>query len=233
MPSINVVFDFDSTLATSFIGGEMYRDHVPEDDENRARQRFLSDATSLREYQEEIFNLVDESVAQMSKRASEVTEIRPLTQEVCQQVWTSGGSVAVASAGLDFYIQPVLDKAGLEQIDVHSGKIVSNPTELPPFRYDYPSSFRDTCESDGVTCKCAVVNHLRDDNGGTEAEVVFVGDGDTSDACAAKNAADTVFATGRLLAYCNNNGVPAKEFHEDFEPLLSYVLSKTSPNGAR
>jgi 2-hydroxy-3-keto-5-methylthiopentenyl-1-phosphate phosphatase len=233
MPSINVVFDFDSTLATSFIGGEMYRDHVPEDDQNRARQRFLSDATSLREYQEEIFNLVDESVAQMSKRAAQVTEIRPLTQEVCQQVWTSGGSVAVASAGLDFYIQPALDKAGLEQIEVHSGKIVSNPTELPPFRYDYPSSFRDTCESDGVTCKCAVVNHLRDDNGGTEAEVVFVGDGDTSDACAGKNAADTVFATGRLLTYCNNNGIPAKEFNEDFEPLLSYVLSKTSPNGAR
>jgi 2-hydroxy-3-keto-5-methylthiopentenyl-1-phosphate phosphatase len=127
----------------------------------------------------------------------------------------------------------VLDKAGLQQIEVHTGFVVSDPSELPPFRYDYPSSFRERCQSDGVVCKCEVVNSVKRDNGGTESEVIFVGDGDTTDACAASNAADTVFATRKLLAYCNDNGIPAMEFGEDFEPLLTYVLSKTTANGAK
>jgi 2-hydroxy-3-keto-5-methylthiopentenyl-1-phosphate phosphatase len=54
-----------------------------------------------------------------------------------------------------------------------------------------------------------------------------------SDTCAATNAADTVFATGRLLDYCNKNGIPATEFGDDFSSLLSYVLSKTSSNGVK
>jgi 2-hydroxy-3-keto-5-methylthiopentenyl-1-phosphate phosphatase len=205
---------------------------VPEYEATEARQRFQVGITSLREYQEEGFDLVDESVAQMSKRAADVAVVRPLAREVCEQVWNSGGAVAVASAGLDFYVEPVLRKAGLDKIEVHAGRVTSDPTELPPFRYDYPSSFRETCESDGVVCKCGVINNVRRENGGADGEVIFVGDGSV-DTCAAAHAADTVFATGRLLDYCNKNEIPATEFGEDFEPLLNYVMSKTSANGAQ
>jgi len=230
---INVVFDFDSTLATTFVGGEMFRGYAPKDKVTEASARHKANETSLRVYQEEVFDLITESTSQMSKRAAENCSIRSLAHEVCEQVWNSGGTVAVASAGLDFYIQPVLDKAGLNKIQLHSGRVTSDPTELPPFRYDYPSSFRETCQSDGVVCKCEVINSMRRENGGAESEVIFVGDGVTSDACAAANAADKVFATGRLLDYCNKNEIPATEFGEDFEPVLSYVLSKTSVNGAQ
>ncbi len=233
MATINVVFDFDSTLATTFVGGEMFRNHAPKDKVAEANARHKASETSLRVYQEEVFDLITESTSQMSERAAASSSIRSLAREVCEQVWNSGGAVAVASAGLDFYIQPVLAKAGLDKIQVHSGKVTSDPTELPPFRYDYPSSFRETCQSDGVVCKCEVINGVRRDNGGPDSEMIFVGDGETSDACAAANAADTVFATGRLLDYCNKNGIPATEFGEDFEPVLSYVLSKTSANGAQ
>jgi 2-hydroxy-3-keto-5-methylthiopentenyl-1-phosphate phosphatase len=80
-----------------------------------------------------------------------------------------------------------------------------------------------------------VINRLKNSarNGENESEVIFVGDGSTSDACAATNAADTVFATGRLLDYCIENKIPATEFGDDFSPVLSYVLSKTSGNGAK
>ena len=54
-----------------------------------------------------------------------------------------------------------------------------------------------------------------------------------SDTCAAENAADTVFATGRLLEYCRENQIPAIEFGEDFAPILEYVMNKTSENGDR
>ena len=76
-----------------------------------------------------------------------------------------------------------------------------------------------------------MINDLRND--GADDEVIFVGDGVMSDSCAATNAADTMFATGRLLDYCNENDIPVTEFSDDFGPLLSYVLSRTSANGAK
>ncbi len=233
MAIFNVVFDFDNTLATSFVGGEMFYGHVPEKGMADARNRFRSDKTSLRQYQEEVFDLVGQSTGEMSERAAEKGFVRPLAAEVCNEVWAAGGSVAVASAGLDFYIQAVLNKVGLDQIEIHSGTITSGPTELPPFRYDYPSTSAN-CEGDWVTCKCEVINRLKNGrNGEAVSEVIFVGDGVLSDMCAAANAADTVFATGRLLDYCKENGIPVTEFRDDFSSLLSYVLSNTSSNGAK
>ena len=230
MASINVVFDFDGSLATSFVGGLMFRGFTPETGVEKAGKRFHSNVTSLREYQEEVFDLVSESLAEMSKRAVEGAALRSQTHEVCERVWNAGGEVAVASAGLDFYIQPVLENLGLGRINVHSGRVISGVTELPPFRYDYPSA-DDQCEGDWITCKCKVINNLKSED--TGSEVIFVGDGIGPDECAAKNAADTVFATGRLLSYCNENQIPAMEFGDDFGPVLSYVVSKTSANGAK
>jgi 2-hydroxy-3-keto-5-methylthiopentenyl-1-phosphate phosphatase len=224
------VFDFDSSLATTFVGGEMFRGYTPEDKVAEANMRYRANETTLREYQEEVFDLIEQSTGEMSKRAASNGSIKPLAREVCDQAWNSGGTVAVASAGLDIYIQPVLNKANLEQIELHSGRIVSEPTELPPFRYDYPSAEK-TCKGDWVVCKCEVINSLKRDKG--DIEVIFVGDGSTSDACAAANAADKVFATGRLLDYCNENDIPATEFGDDFRSVLSYVVNKTTANGVQ
>ncbi len=230
MAKINIVFDFDGTLATEFIGGLMFRGYTPEAKVAAARERFISNTTSLREYQEEVFDLMDETPTEMSQRAVKGTTIRSVAHEICEAVWDAGGSVAVASAGLDFYIKPVLNNVGLERIDVHCGKVVSDPTALPPFRYDYPSADKE-CKGDWVTCKCRVINDLKSDE--ADSEVIFVGDGTGADPCAATNAADVVFASGRLLTYCGENGIPATEFGDDLEPVLSYVKCKTSANGVQ
>lgn len=227
MARINVVFDFDGSLATSFVGGLMFRGYTPEIEVEQASERYRTSQTSLREYQEEVFDLSTQSPAEMSKRAARDAAVRSLAHEVCDRVWNSGGTVSVASAGLDFYIRPVLEAANLNRINIHSGKVVSDPTQLPPFRYDYPS-WDDSCSGDWVTCKCKVINDLK-----RSGEVVFVGDGSGSDVCAATNAADTVFASGRLLSYCNENGIPSTEFNDDLGPVLSYVEEKTSANGAQ
>ena len=230
MSKVSVVFDFDGSLATTFVGGLMFRGHVRETDLEIARERFVSGVISLREYQEEVFDQVDETPAQMSARAATEGNVRDYSSDVCEAIWSTGGQVAVASAGLNFYIQPILDKAGLSRINVHSGEVVSPPTEMPPFRYDYPFG-NSSCRGDWVTCKCNVINELKTSD--QESEVIFVGDGTDADRCASSNAADKIFALGRLFDYCNENGIPATEFRDDFKPLLSYVLEKTSANGAQ
>ena len=137
--------------------------------------------------------------------------------------------MAVASAGLNFYIEPKLETVGLDRVELHSGKVLSEPNGKPPFRYDYPSYLK-SCKGDWVTCKCEVIHRLKNDHGGSE--VIFVGDGLLSDTCAAANAADTVFATGKLLRYCEKIKLSAIEFGDDFAPLLRYLNSKTFITGA-
>ena len=227
--NIHVVFDFDGTLATTFIGGEMFRCCTPPNRVSKLSGQFASGEISLRQYQEAVFDMVDETTFEMSSRAALHGRIRKLATEVCELVWDSGGVVAVASAGLDFYIEPVLESAGLDRVELHSGRVLSEPNAKPPFRYDYPSYVK-SCRGDWVTCKCEVINRLKNDPGGSE--VIFVGDGLLSDTCAAANAADRVFATGRLLRYCEKNKIPATEFGDDFGPLLRYVDSKTFITGA-
>ncbi len=230
MSTISVVFDFDGSLATSFVGGIMFNGYITESELEIARERFKSNTTSLREYQEEVFDNVGQTPAEMSQRAADGAEIRRLAHELCEKVRNTGGSVAIASAGLDFYIRPVLNRANLDQIEIHSGLVVSDPTCPPPFRYDYPSA-GDACEGDWVTCKCKVINDLRDEV--ADSEVIFIGDGTGGDECAAANAADKIFARGRLLTYCRENKIPVTEFGDDFGPVLSYVENKTSANGAQ
>jgi len=208
----------------------MFNGYIPESKLEIARERFQSDTTSLRLYQEEVFDGVSQTPAEMSQRAADGAEIRPLAQQLCDEVRKTGGSVVVASAGLDFYIKPVLDRANLDQLDIHSGIVISDPTCPPPFRYDYPSA-GDACEGDWVTCKCKVIKDLRD--AVADSEVIFIGDGSGADVCAATNAADKIFARGRLLAYCKENDISVTEFGDDFGPVLSYVNNKTSANGAQ
>lgn len=234
---IHVVCDFDSTLATTFVGGTMFRGYAPADRLAEFRKQYVSGEFSLRQYQEAVFDIAGQTTAEMSERAVATAGIRPFAREAYDAVVNSGGIFAVASAGLDFYIEPVIRNAGFDQAEVHSGRVVSESTQPPPFRYDYPSvekaSKTNPCKGDWVTCKCEVIRQIRHGGDESDAEVIFIGDGVLSDTCAAENAADNVFATGRLLEYCRENQIPAIEFGEDFAPVLEYVMNKTSENGDR
>ena len=225
-----MVFDFDGSLATTFVGGLIFRGHVPETVLESSSQKYLSNTISLREYQVAVFDSVDETPRQMSNRAAENAAVRQYSKDVCEAVWRNQGKVAVASSGLDLYINPVLENTGLQRIEVHCGHVVSNPAKLPPLSYEYPSS-SPACQGDWVTCKCKVINDLKLEN--PDSEIIFVGDGTDADRCATRNAADTVFASGRLFEYCKKNGIPATEFRNSFRSLLQYVLERTSLNGAK
>ena len=104
LANIHVVFDFDGTLATTFVGGEMFRCCTPPDRVAELSANFSDGEISLRQYQEAVFDMVDETTFEMSKRAELNGCIRRCATEVCELVWDSGGVVSVASAGLDFYL---------------------------------------------------------------------------------------------------------------------------------
>ncbi len=59
--NIYVVFDFDGTLATTFIGGEMFRCCSPANSLSILSGLFASGDISLRQYHVAVFDMVDET----------------------------------------------------------------------------------------------------------------------------------------------------------------------------
>lgn len=225
---IAVFADFDDTLAMQNVARLLLRQFAPAALDRYSKQ-YRSGQISFREYQERSFDAVETSVGEMQQVVADETELRPGILELLDAVRDANGTMTIVSAGLRFYIEPVLQRHGLEQLSLVCGTASRDGSDSGPFRYDYP--FKETsgepCRGDWATCKCKALEEAGD------RMTVFVGDGSTADACAAEKA-DHVFARDRLLKICNDRHIPATPF-EDFTPVTEFVIKagKTAKAQAR
>ncbi len=215
---IAVVADFDDTLTTQNVAHLLLKRFAP-DALERFSTQYRSGQITFREYQELAFNSVDAPVEQMQQVAADEVELRLGLNDLLQALDDIEGELTIASAGLDLYIEPVLECHGLANLNVVCGSAVRNGSDSGEFSYDYPFADVDVpCRGDWATCKCKALEQA-----GESATTVFVGDGSTSDACAAENA-DYVFARDRLLRICEESGIDATPF-EDFRPVTEFVAA--------
>ena len=137
--------------------------------------------------------------------------------------------LVVASDGLDLLIHAALGRLNLTDVPLYSGRLEA----LSSGRYRLGTSTAEPpCPNGGVTCKCAIAWRLAGQDARSPRRILLVGDG-RSDFCVAANAADLVFARGKLLAYCTDNGIPCfpvDSFHEATQLLEQ--LADTSPVAA-
>ena len=217
---VAVFTDFDDTLTTQNVAQFLLRRFAPEALEaNSARYR--TGEITFREYQERCFDAVSAPLSEMQAAAEEV-EMRDGYLELSETVAEIGGTLTVPSAGLRFYIEPVLEKHGLGHLNVICGTATrADDSGLPgsrPFRYDYPfnGAADEPCLGDWATCKCRALEQA-----GDGVTTIFVGDGSTSDACVAPRA-DYVFARDRLLDICVENGVDVTPF-DDLRTVAAFV----------
>ncbi len=229
-PRIAVFADFDDTLTTQNVARFLLKRFAPEA-LDRYSGLYRAGEITFREYQELSFNAVRLPVTHMQDAAAEEIELRSGINELLAAVEEVGGTFTIASAGLRFYIEPVLKRHGLEEIDVVCGTATRGESDSEPFRYDYPfgetgdDSNEERCRGDWATCKCKALEQA-----GEDAVTVFVGDGSTSDACVAPKA-DFVFARDRLLRICNEQGIAATPF-EDFTPVTEFVTKLSAASKA-
>lgn len=108
----------------------------------------------------------------------------------------------VVSAGLDFYIQAILEREGLQDLDV-----TCIATEAPAGRVQVRLPLAGYADLGSLSDFKEVVVHQQQQQG---RRVVFVGDGST-DFNAARSA-DLVFARDKLLAHCRREGIPCTPF---------------------
>ncbi|MBM3957162.1 MAG: HAD-IB family phosphatase [Gemmatimonadetes bacterium] len=218
-----VVCDFDDTAAAVNVA-RMLLARFGTSETARHERDFLAGRTSFRVYQERAFRSVEASLDEMAAHAAGHATLRPGLAESVEAARRAGCPFAIVSSGLDFYVSAVLARHGLSDVPVVAVGTRRPAARGAPIRYDYPCG-RDSCRGDWGVCKCAAIETARR-NGG---QVVFVGDGLRSDACAAEKASK-VFARRLLLEHCRRNGIPATPF-EDLYPLAEYlaVLRGTAP----
>ena len=216
-----IVLDFDDT-ASSVNGAQIILRELGVDwVRSEIRERFDSCKTTFKQYQEEEFDGLTFSVTEIKKLASSVIPMRKGLSELIDAADAGGHQLIVASAGLDLYIRPALDAAGLEGLDVISVSATIDEDSDSISGYVYPPH-ESRCTEAWAVCKCYPMRDaLR-----LQEEVVFVGDGRMADTCAAQTA-DTVFARSRLLAYCESECIEATAF-DGLDNVAEYVRSRTT-----
>ena len=212
-----VVCDFDDSAAECN-AAQLLLDEFAGPEAESVQKSYRDGDITFREYQEEMFNTVKAPVEHLRAYAGDNVNLRPGFKEAVKAARDRGGEFMIASAGIDFYIQPVLEANGLGDVPILS--VAGAPGEpngaMMTFRYDYPSD-RELCR-DWAVCKCEPIEKAQ----ASGEKVIFIGDGLRSDSCAAEKA-DTVFARSRLLQHCKDNDIEAIEF-EDFHLIARYIF---------
>ncbi|MCE5250727.1 MtnX-like HAD-IB family phosphatase [bacterium] len=123
----------------------------------------------------------------------------------------NGIPLMILSDGLDYYIEYLLGKFGLSEVDYRANSMFFTDGSIG---VEFPYMDRG-CGRCGNCKRWHMVNSRK--NGET---VVYVGDG-YSDRYAIRNA-DRVFARGDLVEYCGKNGLSYTPY-KDFYDIMRYL----------
>lgn len=111
----------------------------------------------------------------------------------------AGIHIEIVSDGLDYAIRNILGRAGLDWLPVTSNRLEAESARK--WRLEFPNA-STSCRVASGTCKCARATKAQ----AARTRTLLIGDG-ASDFCVAE-AADFVFAKGRLIAHCIARNIP-------------------------
>jgi 2-hydroxy-3-keto-5-methylthiopentenyl-1-phosphate phosphatase len=207
-----VVCDFDGTAVTEDIGDRVAIRFGGYDTWRGAEDRFKAGELTFSQLIEAIFAPVTASRDEIAAFARDTAILRPGLERFVAACRAAGRPFLVVSAGLDVYIEAVLDRLAPEvraHVEVRANRATCSPAGLSVAFHGAGGG----CGRCGF-CKGTVVDELH----ARGYRVAMCGDG-TADRCAADRA-DAVFARGRLVRYCEEQGIP-HTFFETFDDVLA------------
>ncbi len=209
-----VICDFDGTITKMDVGHQIYTrfgdERWLEINKRWRRGEISSKECLIREYE-----LIDADEHEVVKHILKM-EIDPGFVELVDICKANSIPIAVASDGFDFYIKAVLEKYGLENMEVFCNEMKFNGRKVE-LAFPYYEQGCGVCGN----CKRLHVENFKNDS----RTVIYVGDG-LSDKFAAK-AADVVFAKDELMEYLIDSDVEFIEFDElkDVTQWMKELLS--------
>ena len=208
-----IVCDFDGTALTEDMGDAVSQRFAGYRTWRQAEDEYKAGAFDFGELLRRIFEPITAPREEIAAFARERAVLRPGFEAFVEACADADRPFVVCSAGLDVYIEPVLERLR-PRLRGHI-RVLSNRARCGPGGMSL--EFHRTSRADGCGrcgfCKGSVVRELREEG----HRVLVCGDG-SADRCAA-DAADFVFATRRLLDYCRARRLPHAPF-DDFHQVM-------------
>ena len=205
MSQRTLVVDFDGTITEQDVLDEIARRFGDDEVYREVDEALDRNGITLHEVLRREFEPVRAPLGEVVEWIHANASIRPGFGELVELARERGWRLVVVSSGFRQLIEPVLERAGFEGLE-----LVSNEVDPDPEGWRITFFDESRCEICGEACKRMTVRSVVD--GG---EVVYVGDG-YSDRCAAEDA-DLVFARRGLAAYLTERGVPFEPFDDFFQ----------------
>ncbi len=211
-----VLCDFDDTTAVENVA-QLLIEHFSKDGVlEPLRRQYREGSLTLKEYQERAFAGISAGKEAMQEVVRARATLRPYFKELWHFCRSNEIPLAVVTVGLDFYVEALLEREGLEQVPRYAVQTSFTPQGIA-FQYPHPwdgsgASPKEVCQAWG-NCKCSVLSSYRRRG----HSIIYVGDG-RSDLCPA-TIADRVFARDQLAVLCNQRDVPFSEFR-DFQDVI-------------
>ena len=133
---IILAIDFDDTLSKNNVAREILRKYLQKDYQN-ILSKYLKGNLSFREYQELCFLSSGLNISEIIKEAKDTGIIRDGFLELLDLMHSFNGEVVIVSAGLQNYIKPVLQKSGLNDLEIFSVNIEQPKNSKIIFEYLY------------------------------------------------------------------------------------------------
>ena len=215
-----VLTDFDDTAAEQNVAELLLYKFGDQTIWQEAGARFRAGKLTLKDYQEIAFRHIPAGRETMKSYVKQQANLRPHFGEMVSFCQDRDIPVAVVSAGLDFYIEALLEKEGFPQVPVYSVNTTFSAEGIS-YHYHYTNPGKEHLGNS----KGLIVERYRSQG----HHVLYVGDG-RSDFEAAERA-DVVFAHRVLAEECQRQSIPFHPFAH-FGDVLS-ALQGHPLNGVR
>jgi 2-hydroxy-3-keto-5-methylthiopentenyl-1-phosphate phosphatase len=211
---IAILCDFDGTVAQEDVGNMLFKTFSDNGGTSAVVESWRRGEISSRECLEHEAKMAR---AQQNDLDDFITKrpLDPYFKDFHDFAKKRGMEVVIMSDGLDYYIESMLVKSGLGDIEFYANRLTLSGDTL---KIEFPHFDLLGCQD----CACCKTHHLftyRDQG----YYIIYVGDGQ-SDFCPCSSA-DLVFAKGRLLDYCRDAGVDHIEFR-NFRDVEREVLQR-------
>ena len=196
--------DFDGTVTykdVSFLlldafAGYEWRDYL---------DLYQDGKITVGEFSRKTFRMVKATREEMIEFIKNRVRIRRGFNQFAQFYKDKGFRFAIVSNGLDFYIDDILKKLGLEDIEHYGAETIFNPQGL---EVKYVSPDGDVLDSD---FKLSYMQKFLDEG----YRVVYIGDGNSDFVPAQK--CHYIFATDSLLRRCRYGNIDCTFFNDFFD----------------
>jgi 2,3-diketo-5-methylthio-1-phosphopentane phosphatase len=211
---VAILCDFDGTVAEDDVGNLLFEKFSDNGGTAGVVQAWERGEISSRECLEREAELAHVNRSELNRFILE-RRLDPYFKDFHDFAKKRGMEVVIMSDGLDYYIESMLLRSGLGDINVYSNQLRIEGNVL---RIGFPHFNLLGCED----CACCKTHHLyryREEG----YYIVYVGDG-LSDRCPSTTA-DMVFAKGNLLDFCQKAGIDHIEFR-NFRDVEREVLQR-------